>query len=210
MHQSGKYSPTRYIAVVSPLAVALFQTSSVTRAAGKGIDQTPEKALPNIKMRNSKMRGVKAMRKYDQPPSPVIENEDKVPMPAPILEENAGAAPRPRKRSFRPPDVRTIFEPVEKDPRVKEEKGEGHSFCPDLSPAWCDVCCQTIFQDRLTCTGEWMDLVDNESPETIQAPALQPWSKLRYCLCRNRTNSYTQLDIITALPQSCYCYLLNS
>lgn len=154
MHQSGKYSPTRYIAVVSPLAVALFQTSAVTRATSKDIDQTPEKALPNIKMRNSKLRAVKAMRKFDPPPSPVMEKGGKVPMPMPIPEENAGAAQRPRKRSFRPPDVRTIFEPVEKDPRVKEEKGEGHSFGPDVSPAWCDVCCQTIFQDRLTCTGE--------------------------------------------------------
>lgn len=154
MPQSGKYSPTRYIAVVSPLAVALFQTSAVTRAASKDIERTPEKALPNIKMRNSKMRAVKAMRKCDPLPSPVMENEGKLPTPAPIPEENANAAPRPRKRSFRPPDVRTIFEAVEKDPRVKEEKGEGHSFGPDDSPAWCDVCCQTIFQDRLTCTGE--------------------------------------------------------
>lgn len=152
MHQSGKYSPTRYIAVVSPLAVALFQTSAVTSAPSKDIEQTPEKPLPNIKMRNSKMRAVKAMRKHDSPPSAMMENGGKDPMPTPIPEENA--APRPRKRSFRPPDVRTIFEPVDKDPRVKEEKGEGHSFGPDISPAWCDACCQTIFQDRLTCTGE--------------------------------------------------------
>ncbi|XP_041934044.1 LOW QUALITY PROTEIN: ras association domain-containing protein 5 [Alosa sapidissima] len=152
MHQSGKYSPTRYIAVVSPLAVALFHTSAVTHVA-KESNQIPEKALANIKMRNSKVRAVKAIRKHDPPPSPTMENGHKAPVPVPNPEDNPGAAPRPRKRSFRPPDVRTIFEPIEKDPRVKEEKGEGHTFCPDASPAWCDVCCHTIFQDRLTCTG---------------------------------------------------------
>lgn len=152
MPQSGKYSPTRYITAVSPLAVALFHTSPVTRIV-KDSDQTPEKALPTIKMRNSKIKAVKANTKHE-PPSPTMENEDKAPSPPSKRKENAGVAPRPRKRSFRPPDVRTIFEPVKKDPRVKEEKGEGHFFCPDTSPAWCDVCCQSIFQDRLTCTGE--------------------------------------------------------
>lgn len=65
-----------------------------------------------------------------------------------------GHALRNRKRGFRPPDVRTIFSPGEKDPRVKEESGEGHSFEPGGEDTWCDVCCHYIFQQGLTCAGK--------------------------------------------------------
>uniref|UniRef100_A0A3P8U136 Phorbol-ester/DAG-type domain-containing protein n=1 Tax=Amphiprion percula TaxID=161767 RepID=A0A3P8U136_AMPPE len=57
---------------------------------------------------------------------------------------------RARRKAFRPPDVRTIFE---KDPRVQEESGEGHSFQAVGENTWCDVCCLYIFQQGLTCAG---------------------------------------------------------
>ncbi|XP_037098714.1 ras association domain-containing protein 5 isoform X1 [Syngnathus acus] len=68
-------------------------------------------------------------------------------------EGRPGGAPRSRKKGFKPPDVRTIFTPGEKDPRVKEESGEGHSFGAGGEGTWCDVCCKYIFQKGLTCAG---------------------------------------------------------
>ncbi|XP_077356181.1 ras association domain family member 3 isoform X1 [Festucalex cinctus] len=68
-------------------------------------------------------------------------------------EGHAGGPPRSRKKGFKPPDVRTIFTPGEKDPRVKEEFGEGHSFGAGGEGTWCDVCCKYIFQKGLTCAG---------------------------------------------------------
>lgn len=180
MHQSGKYSPTRYIAVVSPLAVALFHNSTAVQERNTNTADlkdstrdppTAEKELPNIKMRNSKARAVKAVspkpQKREEKNDYQKRREDKkeAPSQTPVAPNKpaedisagggGGAHHRPRKRSFRPPDVRTIFQPAKKrDPRVKEERGEGHAFEPDTPPAFCDVCCQTIFQERLTCTGE--------------------------------------------------------
>uniref|UniRef100_A0A8C9YX39 Uncharacterized protein n=1 Tax=Sander lucioperca TaxID=283035 RepID=A0A8C9YX39_SANLU len=52
----------------------------------------------------------------------------------------AGRPARSRKKGFRAPDVRTIFSPGERDPRVKEESGEGHTFEPGGEDTWCDVC----------------------------------------------------------------------
>uniref|UniRef100_A0AAV2IWE0 Phorbol-ester/DAG-type domain-containing protein n=1 Tax=Knipowitschia caucasica TaxID=637954 RepID=A0AAV2IWE0_KNICA len=67
--------------------------------------------------------------------------------------ELSGGPPRNRKRGVRP-DVRTIFS-GERDPRVIEESGEGHVFGPLFSGegCWCDVCCQYILQQGLTCAG---------------------------------------------------------
>ncbi|XP_066525368.1 ras association domain-containing protein 5-like [Hoplias malabaricus] len=69
-------------------------------------------------------------------------------------DEAKGAAHRARKKGYKPPDVRTIFEARVQDPRVRVERGEGHAFilkkfCLD----WCDVCCKNILQDCLECTG---------------------------------------------------------
>ncbi|KAM9327362.1 ras association domain-containing protein 1 isoform 1-T1 [Pholidichthys leucotaenia] len=64
-----------------------------------------------------------------------------------------GPPPRNRKKRFRPPNVRTIFSPEEKDPRVKEESGEGHSFGPGGESSWCDVCCRFIFEEAVICSG---------------------------------------------------------
>ncbi|XP_061922433.1 ras association domain-containing protein 5 [Entelurus aequoreus] len=71
----------------------------------------------------------------------------------PGQEEHAGGPQRGRKKGFRPPDVRTIFSPEDKDPRVKEESGEGHSFGPGGDGTWCDVCCKYVFHGALTCAG---------------------------------------------------------
>ncbi|TDG96555.1 hypothetical protein EPR50_G00229810 [Perca flavescens] len=70
------------------------------------------------------------------------------------MEGHGGGPARSRKKGFRAPDVRTIFSPGERDPRVKVESGEGHSFEPSGNETWCDVCCNYIFQHGLTCTGE--------------------------------------------------------
>lgn len=67
------------------------------------------------------------------------------------LEEAGGGPPRSRKKGFKHADVRTIF--TERDPRVKEESGEGHNFEPCVEPTWCDACCRYIFEHGLTCTG---------------------------------------------------------
>ncbi|KAM4523127.1 ras association domain-containing protein 1 [Fundulus diaphanus] len=68
--------------------------------------------------------------------------------------EGSGGGPaRSRKSRFRAPDVRTIFSPGERDPRVKEETGEGHNFEPGGENNWCDVCCKYILQNGLTCAG---------------------------------------------------------
>lgn len=70
------------------------------------------------------------------------------------VEGHGGGPPRARKSRFRAPDVRTIFSPGEKDPRVREESGEGHTFQAGGENTWCDVCCKYIFQDLLTCAGK--------------------------------------------------------
>lgn len=58
--------------------------------------------------------------------------------------EDGGAAPRARKKAYKPPDVRSIF----------GRRGEGHEFREAASEGWCDVCCAIIFQGGLMCTGE--------------------------------------------------------
>ncbi|MEQ2206579.1 hypothetical protein XENOCAPTIV_000180 [Xenoophorus captivus] len=71
-----------------------------------------------------------------------------------VVEGHSGGPPRCRKSRFRAPDVRTIFSPGEKDPRVKEETGEGHTFEHGGENNWCDVCCNYILQHGLTCAGK--------------------------------------------------------
>lgn len=69
-------------------------------------------------------------------------------------EGRGGGPPRVKKKGFRPPDVRTIFSPGEKDPRVREEYGEGHTFVAGGEDTWCDFCCRYILQCGVTCAGE--------------------------------------------------------
>ncbi|TSK13213.1 Ras association domain-containing protein 5 [Bagarius yarrelli] len=60
--------------------------------------------------------------------------------------EDGGAAPRARKKGYKPPDVRSIF-------GAPGRRGEGHDFKEEASEGWCDVCCAIIFQRALMCTG---------------------------------------------------------
>ncbi|KAG9339084.1 hypothetical protein JZ751_024113 [Albula glossodonta] len=159
MHPGRKYSPTQYLSGLSPLTVSTDDTLPNSQV-NKNLEKGPEKMSPppNAKMRNSKAKGMRAMKRHPSPSrsleaAAAVSNEvhhEKGLNPA----ERGGAAPRSRKRGYRPPDVRTIFECQEKDPRVPEEKGEGHTFCPvPVSGAWCDLCCLYIFQNGLTCTA---------------------------------------------------------
>lgn len=64
---------------------------------------------------------------------------------------------RLRLRSGAPrllPDVRTIFEQP-RDPRVREEKGEGHRFEGfTLWRGWCDLCGEAVQQRALRCASK--------------------------------------------------------
>ncbi|XP_051746716.1 ras association domain-containing protein 3 isoform X1 [Ctenopharyngodon idella] len=143
-HHSRKYSPPRHCAVGSPLEVPQLNRLPTFRVEeGNLMEKNSQKA--KSKMRNAK---VKAVRKAPSPKMPRVSPKPVQSDALPKVAENGGAGQRSRKRGFKPPDVRTIF-----DPRVKVERGEGHTFCEDATDAWCDVCCSYIFQDGLTCTG---------------------------------------------------------
>ncbi|XP_070785182.1 ras association domain-containing protein 1 isoform X1 [Enoplosus armatus] len=176
VHQGRKYVPTRSsVTDDSPLTV---RTVHVNKSPGT-LNEAPEATWPppGAKMRISKAnKGAAVMRAVRRHPSPQPaslesleaawsdrgHSEVKPPesLPShegrngdPVAAGNGmeGGPPRSRKKGFRPPDVRTIFS--ERDPRVTEESGEGHTFEPGLENTWCDVCCDYIFQDGLTCTG---------------------------------------------------------
>ncbi|XP_033880322.3 ras association domain-containing protein 3-like isoform X1 [Acipenser ruthenus] len=118
-------------------------------AAGK--DKVSEVSPPRAKMRLQK-NPAKVLK------SPVLPAQDVSYWEAPgdlggRSPAGVGAgAPRCRKRGYRPPDVRTIFEPPGKDPQGKEERGEGHSFCDGIAGAWCDHCCRYILHSSLVCS----------------------------------------------------------
>ncbi|KAG8132056.1 hypothetical protein E2320_009944 [Naja naja] len=73
---------------------------------------------------------------------------------------------RLRLRSGAPrllPDVRTIFEQP-RDPRVREEKGEGHRFEGfTLWRGWCDLCGEAVQQRALRCASK---LLSSHPPVT--------------------------------------------
>ncbi|KAK7129781.1 hypothetical protein R3I93_019427 [Phoxinus phoxinus] len=144
MHHSRKYSPPRHCLFGTPQIVPqLNRLPTFQVEEGNPMEKNSPKA--KSRMRNVKVKAVK------RAPSPQRPRVSPKPVPSaalPKVPENGGAGQRSRKRGFKPPDVRTIF-----DPRVKVERGEGHSFCEDATYAWCDVCCSYIFQDGLTCTG---------------------------------------------------------
>lgn len=153
MHHSRKYSPPRYCVVVSPLTVPQLNRLPTSRIEEGDLIERSDMNSPKARsrMRNAKLKPVKAPASPQKPRgSPNLEQSDALPKAV----ENGGAAARARKRGYKPPDVRTIFEPSAKDPRVEEERGEGHTFCQDAAHAWCDVCCAYILHGGLTCTGE--------------------------------------------------------
>ncbi|XP_056878409.1 ras association domain-containing protein 5 [Takifugu flavidus] len=176
MHFSRKYVPTR-----CPVPDdSAFQAVHVRTSPGR-LDEAPEGTWPppGARMRISKANKgavvVKAVRRHPSPQPASLESleaawlesrqsPESVPSPERKdaetdatdngMEGHPGGGPlRGRRRGFRPPDVRTIFSPGEKDPRVKQETGEGHNFEPGGENTWCDVCCRYIFQQGLTCAG---------------------------------------------------------
>lgn len=178
VHQGRKYAPTRSsVTDDSPLTV---QTVLIHKSL-----EPPEATWPppGAKMRISKANKgavvVRAVRRHPSPQpaslesleaawsergQPEVKPEAAEGLQSPDPEaagngmESPGGGPvRGRKKGFRPPDVRTIFTPGEKDPRVREESGEGHDFESGGENTWCDVCCQYIFQEGLTCAGESAD-----------------------------------------------------
>ncbi|XP_041111316.1 ras association domain-containing protein 3-like isoform X1 [Polyodon spathula] len=130
---------------------AVKQMPNSIIAAGK---ENVSKVSPQTKTRLQK-NPVKVLKLTK---SPVFPAQDVCDWEAPgdsAEQSPAGVvagAPRCRKRGYRPPDVRTIFEPPGKDPRVREERGEGHSFCAGTAGAWCDHCCHYILQSSLVCS----------------------------------------------------------
>lgn len=177
MHFSRKYVPTR-----CPVPDdSAFQVVHVRTSPGR-LDEAPEGTWPppGARMRVSKANKgavvVKAVRRHPSPQPASLESleaawsdsrqyPESVPSPERRnadtdaadngLEGHLGGGPlRSRRRGFRPPDVRTIFSPGEKDPRVKQETGEGHNFEPGGEDTWCDLCCHYIFQQGLTCAGK--------------------------------------------------------
>lgn len=87
------------------------------------------------------MRKARGAKKVPSPRDPQAPND--------LLRcaDDGGAAPRARKKGYKPPDVRSIF-------GAQGRRGEGHDFREEASEGWCDVCCAIIFQGGLMCTGE--------------------------------------------------------
>ncbi|KAM8884494.1 ras association domain-containing protein 1 [Synchiropus picturatus] len=152
----------------SPSAVQPLHVSALSPSDLAAETSPPAGAKMRITKGNKGAVVVKAVRRHPSPQSLEAawggkgHPEVKSPESPPVSRQSeaaveggveAGGPHRSRKRGFKPPDVRTIFSPEERDPRVKEESGEGHSFGPGGEGTWCDVCCTYIFQYGLTCAG---------------------------------------------------------
>ncbi|TKS90529.1 Ras association domain-containing protein 5 [Collichthys lucidus] len=174
MHQARKYVPTRRsVTDDSPLTVRAVHINRSPETTWP-----PPGARMRISKANKGAVVVRVVRRHPSPQPASLESleaawserghaEDNPPESSPSHESRngeaeaagngmeghgGGAGPvRSRRKGFRPPDVRTIFTPGERDPRVKEESGEGHTFEPGGENTWCDVCCSYIFQRGLTC-----------------------------------------------------------
>lgn len=131
-------------------------------------------------MHHLKVNGARAVRRHISPPSRRLESIEAVwserradslpnlverrpdpesrPGPVKVMNpaENGCPGRGSRKRGFKPPDVRTIFSPSERDSRMR---GEGHTFHLGLSGAWCDVCCVYILHLSLMCSGEFYNCI---------------------------------------------------
>ncbi len=184
VHQGRKYVPTRSsVTDDSPLAVRTVCVNKSPGTLDESPEATwpPPGANMRISKANKGAAVMRAVRRHPSPHSASLENleaawsgrgqaEPKPQESSPTLERrnreqeaagngmdgHGGGPMRSRKRGFRPPDVRTIFTSGERDPRVKEESGEGHTFEPGGENTWCDVCCRYIFQHGLTCAGKMM------------------------------------------------------
>ncbi|XP_059182263.1 LOW QUALITY PROTEIN: ras association domain-containing protein 5 [Centropristis striata] len=173
VHQARKYVPTR--SSVTDDSLLTVRTVHVNKSPGT-LKEAPEATWPppGAKMRISKANKgavvVRAVRRHPSPQPASLESLEaawsergapgvtspgngELGAAGNGMEGPGGGPPRGRKKGFRPPDVRTIFTPGEKDPRVRQESGEGHTFLPGGENTWCDVCCHYIFQHGLTCAG---------------------------------------------------------
>lgn len=180
MFNAHKYAPTRCSVTddsTPNMRMVHINKSPGTLAAAAEDTWPPPGARMRVSKANKGAVVVKAVRRHPSPHAGNLESLEAAwserghppeSLPSPerrTCETNAagnvmeghgggGLALRNKKRGFRPPDVRTIFSPGEKDPRVKEESGEGHSFEHGGEDTWCDVCCHYIFQQGLTCAGK--------------------------------------------------------
>ena len=184
-HQGRKYVPTRSAVTDDPpLPVRAVSINRSPGALGEAPEATwpSHGAKMRISKANKGAVVVRAVRRHPSPQPASLESleaawshrghrevkpADGLPSPergngegdaaGGGMEGRGGGPPRSRKKGFRPPDVRTIFSPGKKDPRVREEYGEGHTFVAGGEDTWCDACCQYIFRHGLTCTGECAD-----------------------------------------------------
>uniref|UniRef100_A0A8B9KN69 Ras association domain family member 3 n=1 Tax=Astyanax mexicanus TaxID=7994 RepID=A0A8B9KN69_ASTMX len=122
------------------------------------------------------------------------------PRPQDSAEGEKEAAPRARKKSYKPPDVRTIFEARTKDPRVKEEKGEGHTFLNCTLLEWCDVCFKHIIQDGLVCAGEIFDTYTQLHSLITHSPV----SSLQYLVLIGTHRTYILRSMFTIFTSTIY------
>ncbi|CAB1333749.1 unnamed protein product, partial [Coregonus sp. 'balchen'] len=141
----------------------------------KTVDYSRGELFNPPRMHHSKVKGVRAVRRHTSPPSRSLESIEAVwsegradslpnlverrpeperrPYPVKVMNPAENDCRGSRKRGFKPPDVRTIFSPIERDSRMRDERGEGHTFYLGISGAWCDVCCEYILHFSLMCSG---------------------------------------------------------
>ncbi|XP_043932795.1 ras association domain-containing protein 5 isoform X2 [Protopterus annectens] len=117
---------------------------------------TASRVLQPPGMRSEGRKNVKGPATDEHPPQHLINdytNDLKVPpcTTAPGFQKSGRSRLRIRHESAarRAPDVRTIFEQP-RDPRVKEERGEGHSFEAAFAggQTWCDLCGKEVTLSR--------------------------------------------------------------
>lgn len=176
VHQGRKHVPTPRSSLTDDSTLTV-QAVNIIKSPGT-LKEAPEGTWPpqGARMRISKVNKgavvVRAVRQHSSPQPASLEavwsergQPEAVEARSPERRNESearggggagagGGPPRSRKKGFKPPDVRTIFTSEEKDPRVEEETGEGHSFEPGGEDTWCDVCCCYIFQHGVTCKGE--------------------------------------------------------
>ncbi|KAJ3611965.1 hypothetical protein NHX12_020244 [Muraenolepis orangiensis] len=164
--QVRKYSPTRFFPLNTPVAVLVsklpvprIDLGSVWRGDGR-TSPPDDMSPPSARTRVSKGAKLKAVRRYASPQPAGTESRVAGRSNARELQVNGHGGgglhkqPPPRsRRSVSHPDVRTIFS-LPRDPRVREETGEGHCFVAGESATWCDVCCGYIVHDCRVCSGE--------------------------------------------------------
>uniref|UniRef100_A0A665VQF6 Ras association domain family member 3 n=1 Tax=Echeneis naucrates TaxID=173247 RepID=A0A665VQF6_ECHNA len=157
VHQAGSYDPARRsVTDDSPLDARAVHLRGAPLSPREPREATWPPPGAEVRISKAAKGGavVRAVRRHPHPQPASLESLKAAwSSPSPERRGAGGGPQRGRKKGFRPPDVRTIFSPEERDPRVKEESGEGHSFEAGGGHSWCDVCCHYIFHQGLTCTG---------------------------------------------------------